>query len=114
MQIIVAQPGLYVGSIVTSIHHTYIHALKLNYRPNGRWVPQYQEAGHAKLQLHCETVKPEKHQEHRRTRGGIERDTRETGGHRGTGNPRDTRGIGGHKRGPGETPGGPEDTRRTQ
>jgi hypothetical protein len=45
MQIIVAQSRLYVKSIATAIH-TYTHALKLNYRPNGRWAPQYQEGGH--------------------------------------------------------------------
>ena len=62
-------------------------------------------AGHTKLQLHycipilyCTNVGPKRHQGHRRTRGGIEIDTRAgPEGPEGTrGDPRDTRRTGGH------------------
>jgi hypothetical protein len=43
------------------------------------------------------TVGPKEHQGHRRTRGGIERETRGTGGHQG--DSRDTKGTGGHSGG---------------
>jgi hypothetical protein len=45
-----------------------------------------------------------KHQGHRRTRGGMRRDTKRTGGHRGAMR------TGGHSGGSGETPRGPEGT----
>jgi hypothetical protein len=66
-------------------------------------------AGHTKLQLRYNytTVGPKRHQGHRRTHGGIERDTRRTGGH--TGDARGTRGTGGRTRGDRSGPQGHRD-----
>jgi hypothetical protein len=62
-------------------------------------------AGRTKLLLYYCIVGPTRHQGYRRTRGGIRRDTKRTGGHR------DTTRTGGHSGGSGETPRGPEGTK---
>jgi hypothetical protein len=67
------------------LYITYMHipcVLKLNYRPNGQRAPQYQEREAQRLRLRATrnyyytTVGSKRHQKHRRTRGGIEGDTR--------------------------------------
>jgi hypothetical protein len=73
--------------------HTCIHALQLqlqlnySYSANGRRAPRHQEREaqrpRATLTYNYTTVGPTRRPEHRRARGGIERDTRWTGGHKG-------------------------------
>jgi hypothetical protein len=101
--------------------HTYVHALKLNWIYGCCYVCMHTRATAAKIKSqrtagskkpgeegaqrpraalnYCyTTVGPKRHQGHRRTRGGIRRDTKGTGTH--TGDPRDTkRTAGGHSGG---------------
>ena len=58
--------------------HTYIHALQLNGRADGRWAPRHQDRGAqrpwATLNYICATLGSKRHQGHRRARGWIERE----------------------------------------
>jgi hypothetical protein len=110
MQIQVLQPGLYVRSIATSIY-TCAHALKLNYRPSGRRVSQYQERGAKRsmvtLNYSYTTVELKRHQGHRRTRGGVKETPEGLEGTRGIQIQETPEGPEVTAKGSGETPRGP-------
>jgi hypothetical protein len=57
--------------------YLYMHALQLNQRANGQRAARHQERAQRPR-----AVGPKRPQGHRRTRGGIRRDTKRTGGHK--------------------------------
>ena len=77
---------------MATVVYVYMHALQLNYRANGQRAarhPDRAQRPRAALNYYYTilcytTVGSKRHQGHRRTRGGMRRDTKRTGGHRNT------------------------------